>query len=187
MGKISIGATAVVVKDGKVLLTKRRDYPVWVLPGGAIEFGESPDQAAVRETLEETGLVVEVTRLIGVYTRVSAADRTDHGFAYLAEIRGGTLTHETSETRDAAFFPPDALPRDTVWWHRTRIVDAVAGQVGQCVYQYSGYPGGAETREDLEKEMRLGNISVASVVDELCEAPGNHTEIVRLSGISCAS
>ena len=44
-----------LIIDGKVILVKRRDCPVWVLPGGKIDDGETPEEAIIRETKEETG------------------------------------------------------------------------------------------------------------------------------------
>src|SRR4051794_35078965 len=54
--------------SGRILLIKRTDNENWSLPGGAMEPGESITEAAVRETLEETGIRVEVTGLVGIYT-----------------------------------------------------------------------------------------------------------------------
>jgi ADP-ribose pyrophosphatase YjhB (NUDIX family) len=54
--------------DGQILLIKRSDNDNWAIPGGAIDLGESMVQAAVRETLEETGVTCEVTGLVGIYT-----------------------------------------------------------------------------------------------------------------------
>ena len=63
------GACAVIFDDaGKVLLERRSDNGFWGLPGGAVEVGESVEQAVVREVMEETGLRVDVKRLIGVYS-----------------------------------------------------------------------------------------------------------------------
>jgi 8-oxo-dGTP pyrophosphatase MutT (NUDIX family) len=59
-----------VIDDGKVLLTKREDFEVWCLPGGGVEDGESMAEAAIRETWEEAGIQVELTRLVGVYSRL---------------------------------------------------------------------------------------------------------------------
>jgi ADP-ribose pyrophosphatase YjhB (NUDIX family) len=59
---------AVVNKAGHLLLIRRTDNGNWALPGGAIDLGESVAQAAVRETLEETGVECEVTGIVGVYS-----------------------------------------------------------------------------------------------------------------------
>ncbi|MCC5580518.1 NUDIX domain-containing protein [Microtetraspora sp. AC03309] len=59
----------VVANDaGDVLMIRRSDNGNWAVPGGAIDLGESLPQAAVRETLEETGIVCEITGLVGTYT-----------------------------------------------------------------------------------------------------------------------
>ncbi|MCX5117271.1 NUDIX domain-containing protein [Micromonospora sp. NBC_00362] len=63
-------AVTVFVQDeqGRVLLIQRTDNGLWALPGGAQDFGEYIAEAAVRETREETGIVVEVTGVVGIYT-----------------------------------------------------------------------------------------------------------------------
>jgi 8-oxo-dGTP pyrophosphatase MutT (NUDIX family) len=53
---------------GEVLMIQRSDNDNWALPGGAIDLGESLPQAGVRETLEETGILCEITGLVGTYT-----------------------------------------------------------------------------------------------------------------------
>jgi 8-oxo-dGTP diphosphatase len=61
-------ALAVIVQHGRLLLERRRTddgAPPWVLPGGKVEPGESPEVAAVREALEETGLAVRARRVLG--------------------------------------------------------------------------------------------------------------------------
>ncbi|WP_433222150.1 NUDIX hydrolase [Microtetraspora malaysiensis] len=59
----------VVTNDaGDILMIRRSDNGNWAVPGGAIDLGESLPQAAVRETLEETGIVCEITGLVGTYT-----------------------------------------------------------------------------------------------------------------------
>ena len=97
----------IVIEGEKLLLIKRRDVPVWVLPGGGIEEGESAEQAIVREMWEETGLEVEVTRRVGTYTG---------GFfikpVHLYEcklINGSPLSGD--EVADVRYFPRDDLPR----------------------------------------------------------------------------
>jgi 8-oxo-dGTP pyrophosphatase MutT (NUDIX family) len=60
----------VVVADdaGRLLMIRRTDNDNWAVPGGAIDLGESLPQAAVRETLEETGIRCEITGLVGIYS-----------------------------------------------------------------------------------------------------------------------
>lgn len=59
----------VVTNDaGDILMIRRSDNGNWAVPGGAIDLGESLPQAAVRETLEETGVLCEITGLVGTYT-----------------------------------------------------------------------------------------------------------------------
>ena len=61
--------TAVVTDDqDRIVLIRRRDNDLWALPGGGMDLGDSIVDTAVREVKEETGLDVEVTGLIGVYT-----------------------------------------------------------------------------------------------------------------------
>jgi ADP-ribose pyrophosphatase YjhB (NUDIX family) len=59
----------VVINDaGKILLINRTDNDNWALPGGAMDLGESLTDTAVRETVEEIGVEVEITGLVGIYT-----------------------------------------------------------------------------------------------------------------------
>lgn len=58
----------VVNPAGQILLQRRRDTGQWALPGGKQELGETPSQCAVRECQEETGVLPEVTGLLGVYS-----------------------------------------------------------------------------------------------------------------------
>ena len=55
-------------EQGRILLQRRRDTGQWAIPMGKMEFGETPSQCAIRETFEETGVVAEVTGILGVYS-----------------------------------------------------------------------------------------------------------------------
>lgn len=68
-----VGVGAIIVDDGRVALIRRGRPPLegeWSIPGGAMELGETVRQGAMREAFEETGLVVEVKELLGVFDRV---------------------------------------------------------------------------------------------------------------------
>jgi ADP-ribose pyrophosphatase YjhB (NUDIX family) len=61
-------SVAVINEADDLLLIRRTDNGNWALPSGAIDLGESVAQAAVRETLEETGIECEVTDVVGIYS-----------------------------------------------------------------------------------------------------------------------
>ncbi len=71
------GVGAVIIDQGKVLLIKRGNPPLfgeWSIPGGAVELGETARESVIREVREETGMVVEPTALLGVYDRIIPDD-----------------------------------------------------------------------------------------------------------------
>jgi 8-oxo-dGTP diphosphatase len=67
MGEIKVGAGLIILRQGKVLLgfrLSKHGNGVWAFPGGHVEFGESPQQAIIREAYEETGLRVDAVEKI---------------------------------------------------------------------------------------------------------------------------
>ena len=104
-----IGAGTVVVDDERVLLVRNRFGVTrgrYLLPAGRVNPGEMPDHAAERETLEETGLRVEVTGLLGV--RIWAMDNGVHNYFFMFRARllspVGELVPNLEEIEDARFF-----------------------------------------------------------------------------------
>ena len=69
-GALRVGASALIFDEARdrILMTQRSDNSRWCLPGGGMDPGESASETCIREVMEETGLQVQVTRLIGVYT-----------------------------------------------------------------------------------------------------------------------
>jgi len=98
-----------------VLLLKRPYPPVWEMPGGEIDPGESPAVAAVRETAEETGLEVRLTGLVGTFRRRGWLGGTVYLFR--ATPIGGRLA-ATAEAHGLAYFPPGRVIRLMLPWHR---------------------------------------------------------------------
>jgi len=90
-----IGGARAVIPDGdqKILLVRQRHEgrDIWMLPGGGVEEGEDARQAAVREVKEETGLDIEVVRLLWHVEEVSAGRGQRFVNFFLAEATGGTL------------------------------------------------------------------------------------------------
>ncbi|CAO5170345.1 8-oxo-dGTP diphosphatase [Frankia sp. AiPs1] len=108
--------TAVVTDDEqRILLVHKTDNDLWALPGGGMDLGESITDAAVRETKEETGVDIEVTGLIGVYTNprhVLAYDdgevRQQFSLCFTTRNLGGELS-TSSETKEVKWVAPTDL------------------------------------------------------------------------------
>ena len=101
---------------GEVLLQRRGDTDKWGFPGGAIELGETPQMAAVREAKEETGLDLEVGKIIGVYTdldiKYSSGDQAQSiVIAYELIKVGGELFCDHIETKELRYFSRSNKPQ----------------------------------------------------------------------------
>lgn len=102
-----ISSYALLEQDRRVLLCRLSSHisprQEWTLPGGGIEFGEHPEEAVVREVMEETGYKVQLTGLAKVDSIVfNTPDGRMHAirFIYRARIVGGKMTHEADGSTD---------------------------------------------------------------------------------------
>ena len=109
-----IPAVAAVIRDDKgCLLLQQRHDGSWSLPAGAVEPGETPGQAIVREVFEETGLHVTPERVIGVLGGVSCRTKYSNGHEveyvvtiFECGVVGGDLVASDEETKHLAFVEP---------------------------------------------------------------------------------
>ena len=135
---VKVGVGVIVVDDsGRVLLEKRSDNGMWGLPGGGIEPGESVYETALREVKEETGLDIEITGLVGVYSEPWAGrivTYPDNGdvrhlvdIVLISEMISGEMVI-SSESLDLRFFNPDSFPLDLVPPAIQPLEDFVAGK-----------------------------------------------------------
>jgi ADP-ribose pyrophosphatase YjhB (NUDIX family) len=115
-------ANVIVVNEAaELLLIRRTDNDHWAAPGGAMDLGESLIDAAIRETLEETGVHVEITGLVGIYTDprhiiLYTSDgevRQEFSVVFTARPIGGTPT-PSSESRDVQWIPRDRIGQLTI-------------------------------------------------------------------------
>jgi ADP-ribose pyrophosphatase YjhB (NUDIX family) len=113
------GSALVVDEAGRILLQRRADSGNWSLPGGTMELGETLGAAVVRETREETGLEVELTGILGVYTDpghlIAYEDgevRQEFVVVFTARAVGGAVA-VSAESTDVGYIEPadlDGLP-----------------------------------------------------------------------------
>jgi 8-oxo-dGTP pyrophosphatase MutT (NUDIX family) len=101
-----LGADALIIRDGHILLGHRMDQDLWVFPGGAVDPGEAPWQAAVREAAEEVGVAATIVRLVGVAWQPATCGLV---FDFLCTATGEPRPCLT-ETDDIGWFPVDAPP-----------------------------------------------------------------------------
>jgi len=107
-----VAAAVLVEQAGRVLLTRRINEPhrgEWSLPAGFVNAHEDPARAAERECLEETGLIVQVTRLIQVIAGQEHERGADMLILYRAEVTGGELL-AGDDADEVGFFERDSLP-----------------------------------------------------------------------------
>ena len=138
--KTSPGTAAVILDETRsnVLLHLRDDQPMWSLPGGPPDFGESFSTCLIREAKEETGLNIEIARLIGVYSDpefwvFSYPDgNRAHAFAAAFECRvvSGELRPNMTDSLEVKWFPLDDLPDNLMPMHSKVIADCINGAEG---------------------------------------------------------
>jgi 8-oxo-dGTP diphosphatase len=125
-------ALAVITHDGLVLLGRRADgIPPWVFPGGKIEPGESPEDAAVRETLEETGLRVRVTGVIGRRVHPRTGVLIVYVVAEPASVPGAQIG-----TQSANFAGQEDPELTEVRWVSAEVAGKLMGDMYESVRQF---------------------------------------------------
>jgi ADP-ribose pyrophosphatase YjhB (NUDIX family) len=109
-----VGAGVLAEHEGKVVLVRRAVVPAlgsWCLPSGFVEYDEAPDEAAVRECLEETGLEVQLTGLFEVSRYMNDSRGPGILILYRGQVVGGEL-RPGDDASQVALFGPNDLPED---------------------------------------------------------------------------
>lgn len=122
--RYSVSVAAAIINDhGQALAIQRRDNGHWEPPGGILEDRESLEQALHREVEEETGLIVGIERLTGIYQNLT---RNVVAFVFRCRPIGGAL-RTTPETCDAAWLNMEDITAQMDEAYAIRFLDALAG------------------------------------------------------------
>lgn len=117
-------AVDVIVEVGDhIVIIQRKNFPQgWSLPGGFVDYGETVEQAAVREMREEISLDVELKVLLGVYSRPNRDPRGQSiSIVYIGSASGEPKGADDAQA--ARLFDPSALPSPLVFDHSEILVD----------------------------------------------------------------
>ncbi len=126
---VTLGVRMLVIDGDQILLVRGHGHRHWHLPGGAVNRYESLADAARREVYEETGCVVEVERLLGMYFNVREY-KSDHAAIFVGRPLSGLAPRLNIEIAEARWFPLTALPP---WLHpavQRRLTDYASGTWG---------------------------------------------------------
>jgi len=125
---LALTVDGILIQDRKILLIKRKHQPFkgqWALPGGFVEYGETTEDAVIREMFEETGLKTKIRHLVGVY---SDPHRDPRGHTvsvvYFLEICNGEMK-SGDDAADVDFFDVNELP-SLSFDHEQIIKDAIS-------------------------------------------------------------
>ena len=124
-------AGVLIAQEGRVLLVRRRYEPragAWCIPAGFMEAGETPEQSAIREVHEETGLIVQLTRLFGVYAGFDDPRVRAVLILYVGVATGGELA-PGDDAIEADWFSLNDLPEPLAFASHTQALHELAAQI----------------------------------------------------------
>lgn len=109
--------------EGRIVLVERKNEPTgWALPGGFVDYGETLENAAVREAFEETSIRINDLRLLGCYSD-PARDKRQHNISTVFVASGSGILEAGDDAASARLFLADNLPQNLCFDHDLIIRD----------------------------------------------------------------
>ena len=120
-----------ILADGRIVLVQRRDTSEWALPGGLVDWGETVQEAAAREMLEETGRKLErVRRLVGVYSTLERDPRMHSVcIAIAADVSGEFDIQDAAEIVAVRSFSKQEIPPQLAHDHSKHLADYFSDRI----------------------------------------------------------
>ena len=118
-----IAADVIIEIGNEIVLIDRKNFPYgWAIPGGFVDFGETVEQAAIREAMEETSLKVDLRALLGIYSR---PDRDPRGqtISVVYVGRGNGKPEAADDAKGIGLFTLDNLPSPLAFDHAAILAD----------------------------------------------------------------
>lgn len=119
------------IRDSIVLIDRKFPPHGWAIPGGFVDYGETVENAAVREAREETGLEVELLHLLGVYSDPSR-DVRQHTISTVFVARSEGVPRGADDAKTAALYTSETLPVPIVFDHDQILKDYFMWKMIQC-------------------------------------------------------
>jgi 8-oxo-dGTP diphosphatase len=118
--------------EGIVLIERKNEPFGWAIPGGFVDYGESVEAAAVRESMEETGLAVTELRLLGVYSD-PARDKRSHNISTVFVGKASGTPKAGDDAAGVKLFPIDSLPEPLCFDHGRILADYLEKKRKGCL------------------------------------------------------
>jgi 8-oxo-dGTP diphosphatase len=118
-----IAADVIIEVGDRIVLIERKNFPFgWAIPGGFVDIGEKVEDAAIREMREEVSLEVELSSLLGIYSRVDR-DPRGHTITVVYVGRASGTPKAADDAQSLGLFAPDQLPAPLAFDHAEILAD----------------------------------------------------------------
>lgn len=148
-------------KDQKFLLLQRKDVAMWVIPGGRSELGEKPEETAVREFWEETGVKILKSTIKLVVHYIPQENKYRHKYLFVCKTNAEIRPRLTNESQALGFYSLNTLPFPVSMYEKSRIQDALSAiNDKKVIEKKDDIDWKAELRQGLKTPLAFFNLLI---------------------------